>query len=114
MSISYAEKIEQEIKQMPAEYLPALFNIVHIFRESVSEKNTADSFRQGFKETLSDQVHSVETLWDDLENESLSNNDHQFLKSAIADGLKGQVKDAEEVFSRLESKYQALENGFSL
>lgn len=114
MSISYAEKIEQEIKQMPAEYLPALFNIVHIFRESVSVKNTADSFQQGFKEALSGQDHPVETLLDDLANESLSDNDNQFLKSAIADGLKGQVKNAAEVFSRLENKYKALENGFSL
>lgn len=114
MSISYAEKIEQEIKQMPVEYLPAVFTILHTFRESVSVKNTEDSFRQGFKEALSGQVHSVETLWDDLENESLSDNDNQFLKSAITDGLKGQVKEAAEVFSRLENKYKALENGFSL
>lgn len=93
MSISYVEKIEQEIKQMPTEYLPALFNIVHIFRESVSVKTT---------------------FLNDLENESLSDNDNQLLKSAIADGLKGQIKDATEVFSRLENKYKALENGFSL
>lgn len=69
MSISYIDKIEQEINQMPAEYLPALYNIVHIFRESVSIKSTADSFRQGFKEALAGKVHPVETLWDDIENE---------------------------------------------
>ena len=69
MSISYVEKIDQEIKQMPPEYLPALFNIVHIFRESVSVKTTADSFRQGFKEALSGKVHPIETLWDNIENE---------------------------------------------
>ena len=69
MSISYIEKIENEINQMPPEYLPALFNIVHIFRESVSEKTIEDSFRQGFKEALNGNVHSIETLWDNIENE---------------------------------------------
>ncbi len=69
MSISYVEKIENEINQMPPEYLPALFNIVHIFRESVSVKTVEDSFRQGFKEALSGNVYSIETLWDDIEHE---------------------------------------------
>ena len=69
MSISYIDKIENEINQMPPEYLPALFNIVHIFRESVSSKTIEDSFRQGFKEALTGNVHSIETLWNDIEHE---------------------------------------------
>jgi hypothetical protein len=40
MTISYIEKIEQEIKQMPEEYLPALFDIVQIFRESVNQHSS--------------------------------------------------------------------------
>ncbi len=31
MNVAYLEKIEQEVKQMPPEYLPALFNIIHTF-----------------------------------------------------------------------------------
>lgn len=68
MTASYIEKIEQEIKQLPTEYLPALFNIVHIFRESVSLKTASESFQQGFKEALSGETKPIETLWDELEN----------------------------------------------
>jgi len=39
---------------------------------------------------------------------------NQELVQAIAEGLKSQVKDAEEVFNRLENKYQGLANGISL
>ncbi len=38
----------------------------------------------------------------------------QDLEYAIAEGLKSQVKDAEEVFNRLENKYKALADGVSL
>lgn len=69
MNVSYIDKLEQEIKQMPAEYLPALFNIVHTFRESVSLKTAAVSFQQGFKEALNGETQNIETLWDDIENE---------------------------------------------
>lgn len=34
----YDEQLQNEINQVPEEYLPALLNIVHAFRESVSLK----------------------------------------------------------------------------
>jgi len=64
MSISYVEKIDQEIKQMPPEYLPALFNIIHTFRESISLNTAEESFKQGFKEALTGETRPIETLWD--------------------------------------------------
>ncbi|OUS06985.1 hypothetical protein A9Q81_01330 [Gammaproteobacteria bacterium 42_54_T18] len=33
--MNYTEQLEEEIKHIPKEHLPALFNIVHSFRESV-------------------------------------------------------------------------------
>jgi hypothetical protein len=83
-----------------------------LLKEKILQKNQLSE--------LAEKVESdVAIYFDDafllsFERESLSNNDNQFLKSAIADGLKGQVKEAKEVFSRLENKYKALENGFSL
>jgi hypothetical protein len=68
MNTAYIEKIEQEIKQMPPEYLPALFNIIHTFRESVQLNNAAQSFQQGFQEALAGETQPIETLWDDLES----------------------------------------------
>jgi hypothetical protein len=69
MNLSYIEKLEQEIKQMPQEYLPALFNIVHTFRESVTLNPAKQSFAQGWQEALANETQPIETLWDDLEND---------------------------------------------
>lgn len=68
MNTSYIEKIEQEISQMPPEYLPAVFNIIHTFRESISLNPASESFKQGFKEALSGETYPIETLWDDIES----------------------------------------------
>ena len=38
MAINYNEQLVEEIKHVPQEHLPALFNIVHSFRESVGLK----------------------------------------------------------------------------
>ena len=67
MSTTYLERIEQEIKQMPPEYLPALFNIIHTFRESVQLNTAAQSFQQGFQEALTGETQPIENLWDDLD-----------------------------------------------
>ncbi|MBF0378890.1 MAG: hypothetical protein HQK72_15625 [Desulfamplus sp.] len=34
----YIEQIQQELEQTPAEYLPALLNIIHSYRESICRK----------------------------------------------------------------------------
>jgi hypothetical protein len=62
MNISYVEKIEQEIKQMPPEHLPALFNIIHTFRESISLNTAEKSFTQGFREALTGETRPIETV----------------------------------------------------
>ncbi len=67
MNAAYLEKIEQEIKQMPPEYLPALFNIIHTFRESVQLNTAKQSFQQGLQEALAGETQAIETLWDDME-----------------------------------------------
>ena len=41
MPMNYAEQLQNEIEHVPQEYLPALLNIVHSFRESVSLKQSA-------------------------------------------------------------------------
>lgn len=40
--INYAKALHQEIEQTPQEYLGALLNIVHTFKESVTEKPALD------------------------------------------------------------------------
>lgn len=41
MAINYSEQLVEEIMHIPQEHLPALFNIVHSFRESVGLQDNA-------------------------------------------------------------------------
>jgi len=40
--MNYAEQLKNEINHVPQEHLPALLNIVHSFRESVSPESKQD------------------------------------------------------------------------
>ena len=66
---AYVEQIGQEIRQTPDEYLPALLQIVRIFRESVTLKPAAESFRTGWQEALRGETLPVEELWHGIEAE---------------------------------------------
>jgi hypothetical protein len=66
MVLSYIDKIEQEVRQIPAEYLPDLFSIVHGFRESIGidvlnnePKNTAKSANIKIRKHLVPQFNAV-------------------------------------------------------
>ena len=61
------QQLKDEIRQVPDEYLPALLNIVHAFRESVSLKSAEDCVRQGWKEAMQGDTQPVDTLWDGLD-----------------------------------------------
>jgi hypothetical protein len=61
------QQLKDEIRQVPDEYLPALLNIVHAFRESVSLKNAEDSVRQGWQEAMQGDTQPIDTLWDGLD-----------------------------------------------
>jgi hypothetical protein len=63
---SYSEKINQEIRAVPEEYLPALLAIIRLFRDSVTLKPADESFLQGWKETLNNDVLPIERLWDGI------------------------------------------------
>ena len=60
---TYTKKISKEVRATPDEYLPALLEMVRLFRESVTLKPAGESFLQGWKEALNDEVLPVENLW---------------------------------------------------
>ena len=66
---AYVEQIGQEIRQTPDEYLPMLLQIVRVFRESVTIKPAAESFRTGWQEVLRGETLPVEELWHGIEAE---------------------------------------------
>ncbi|NQZ07273.1 MAG: hypothetical protein HRT35_08930 [Algicola sp.] len=65
----YAQALHNEIEQTPVEYLGALLNIVHTFRQSVSPKTPEQSLEQGLKEALAGETHDIKTLWDSIDAE---------------------------------------------
>lgn len=64
---TYTEKISQEIDKMPDEYLPALLEMVRLFRETVMLKPAELSFRQGWGEAMSGELLPADQLWDDVD-----------------------------------------------
>lgn len=65
----YTQQLATEIQQTPVEYLPILLRIVKSYRESVTLNTAEESFRQGWKETLSDETYPVSSLWDGIDTE---------------------------------------------
>ncbi len=62
----YTEKISQEIDQTPDEYLPALLEMVRLFREAVTLKPAELSFRQGWEEALNGELLPLDQLWEGI------------------------------------------------
>lgn len=64
---AYEKQLIREIKNTPKEYLSHLLQIVRLFRESVTLKPAEASFRQGWKEALTNETHPISHLWKDIE-----------------------------------------------
>ena len=66
---NYHNRVLEEIDKTPAEYLPALLQVIHIFRESISLKSADESFQQGWKEVLRGETSPISELWDNIDAE---------------------------------------------
>ena len=63
---TYSKRINKEIRETPEEYLPALLAMIRLFRESVTLKPADESFLQGWKEALNNEILPIEHLWDGI------------------------------------------------
>ena len=68
-NIEIREKVIAEVEQTPEEYLPNLFEMIRLFRESVTLKSAEESFRQGWYEAITDNTIPVSQLWDGIDAE---------------------------------------------
>jgi len=66
-TVAYVEKISQEIRQTPDEYLPTLLEIIRLFRETITLKPAELSFRQGWEEAMQNNLLPVDQLWEDVD-----------------------------------------------
>ncbi len=60
---AYVEQIGQEVRQTPDEYLPALLEIIRLFRQSIALKPAEESFKQGWQEAMRGETMPVSALW---------------------------------------------------
>lgn len=67
--LTYVERIGQEVRQTPDEYLPMLLQIVRVFRESVTLKPATESFRQGWSEAMQGETLPLSELWRGIDAE---------------------------------------------
>lgn len=67
--ITYRERLQQEIEALPGEYLPALLDIVRVYRQSVTLKPAVASFEQGWREAMNGETFPLSALWDDIDAE---------------------------------------------
>ncbi len=67
--LPYKKQLQAEIEATPGEYLPALLEIVRLYRQSVALIPAADSFRQGWHEAMNGQTLPLSELWQDLDAE---------------------------------------------
>ena len=63
----YEKELTQEIKQTPVEYLPALLEIVRLYRKSVTLKSPEESFRQAWAEAMRGETLPLSELWKDID-----------------------------------------------
>lgn len=59
--------VVEEVEKIPEEYLPSLLEIMRAFRESITLKPAAESFRQGWQEALRGETRPVSELWEDTD-----------------------------------------------
>jgi hypothetical protein len=64
--VTYRTVLE-EVEKIPPEYLPFLLEIMRAFRESITLKPAAESFRQGWQEALRGETRPVSELWEDID-----------------------------------------------
>ena len=64
------EQTLAELDALPEEYLPFALQILRSFRESVSLKPAAESFRQGWREAQEGNTLPIATLWDGINGNS--------------------------------------------
>ncbi|MDI6770876.1 MAG: hypothetical protein QMD04_14545 [Anaerolineales bacterium] len=67
--LNYEELLGQEVQHTPAEYWPNLLQLVRLFRETVTLNPAAQSFRQGWQETMSGQTQDIAHLWEGIDAE---------------------------------------------
>lgn len=63
----YRDQVLAELDALPDEYLPFVVQLMRTFRESITLKPAAVSFRQGWDEAQRGITYPIATLWDGID-----------------------------------------------
>ncbi|MCP4693311.1 MAG: hypothetical protein GY859_35045 [Desulfobacterales bacterium] len=66
---TYTDQLMREIKATPDEYLPSLLNIIKVFREGITLKSAANSFKQGWEEAAAGETMPIRELWTGIDDD---------------------------------------------
>ncbi|PIE41304.1 MAG: hypothetical protein CSA49_04140 [Gammaproteobacteria bacterium] len=66
---SYTDRLNEELQGVPDEYMPALIDIVHAFRQGVVQKSLEESFARSWAQAKAGKTHPIDALWDDIETD---------------------------------------------
>ena len=64
---SYRDQLTAEIKQVPEEYMPALIDMIHAFRNGVIQKNFEEELKTSLRDAKSGKTYPIDTLWNGID-----------------------------------------------
>ena len=65
---AYIDKIQDEIRDVPDEYMPALLAIVHAFRMGVVQNSMEESFKRSWEQAQAGETYTISSLWGGMED----------------------------------------------
>jgi len=66
---SYRRQVLAEVEALPPEFLPFLLQMIRAYRDSVSLRPAAESFRRGWHEAQAGQTIPIKRLWGGIDGE---------------------------------------------
>ncbi len=67
VEVAYRTQLKEEIERIPSEYLEPLLKMLRAHRESIAITTAEESFIQGWREAMKDDIHPIEELWEDVQ-----------------------------------------------
>ena len=65
----YTQDILHELEEIPSEYHPILLKMIRLFNESIAIQPADVSFKQGWKEAITDETYPIDKLWEGIDVE---------------------------------------------
>ncbi len=59
----YYEQVIEELDEFPREHLPALLEMMRLFRKSLAVKSSTESFRQAWQEAMNGETLPITEMW---------------------------------------------------